>query len=126
MVSDDVIFEQTDTQLKLTLLVRLDSCYSHINSVEMQDGWISKLVEARKHKLSPLPMSDPSFFNSNVPRPTQTSINTRKVPPQVIAIKVLRSQWTISVTGRHRILANGVMIDGVSDEANYNNRRGFI
>lgn len=126
VVSDDVIFEQTDTQLKLTLLVRLDNCYSHINSVEMQDGWISKLVEARKHKLSSLPMSDPSFFNSNVPRPTQTSINTRKVPPQVIAIKVLRSQWTISVTGRHRILANGVMIDGVSDEANYNNRRGFI
>jgi len=126
LVSDDIMYEHTDAQLKLTLILRLTNCSSFINGVEMQDGWISKLVEARKRKLSTNPMSDPSFFDTATPGTSHNGVEDGKTPPQVIAIKVLRSQWTISVTGRRRTLANGVMIDGVSDEANYNSKRGFI
>ncbi|VEU22478.1 DEKNAAC103588 [Brettanomyces naardenensis] len=118
-VSDDLMYVVTDYGPKLTLLIHMDNCCTYINGAEMEENWIAKIIEARKmiDRDSETHEDGMEVDQRDLPHP---------IPPKVIAVKLLKSQWTISVVGRSRIWANALMYDGVLDERNFIKKRGFL
>ncbi|QPG74859.1 hypothetical protein FOA43_002195 [Brettanomyces nanus] len=123
VVSDDLMYELVNNKLpKLTLLVHMNQCCTYINGLEVQDDWISKLIDAKCDIAVTSPDAKySSEFSTDLPPPLK-----RRTPPKVIAVRLLKSQWKVSVAGRNKIWMNGVLCDGVLDEPNFNKKRGFL
>lgn len=109
-VSDDLMYENTNNHCKLTFLLHMEECAARLNGLDLGRDWIAKLIGK-----------------------TQVACNQRDDKmddgdgaPKVIAVRLLRSQWTVSVAGRSQILLNGVQLDGVLDEMNFSKSRGWL
>ncbi|GMM30215.1 Mrx16 protein [Martiniozyma asiatica (nom. inval.)] len=103
-VTDDYIYEEEliwgVSVSKLTLLIRMDKANGFINGNNMDNQWISSLINAALEKGN----------DKN----------------QVIEIKLTKSQWTINVQGRNKIWMDCVKFDGLTDVYYFNQSRKFL
>ena len=106
-VTDDYVYESEGGAHKLNVLIRMADSVGNLNGLAMESGWLDTLVK----------------INREV---TEEGAGIPGEDNKIVVVKLLKSQWMISVQGRKKIWMDGLKFEGFLDTTHFNQSRGLL
>lgn len=106
-VTDDYIYENEGGVQKLNVLIRMSDSVGKLNGLDMESGWLDTLIKVN---------GEGTDDKASIPGEDN----------KIVVIKLLKSQWKISVQGRKKIWMDGLKFEGFLDTTHFNQSRGML
>ncbi|GMF02025.1 unnamed protein product [[Candida] boidinii] len=115
---------------KVTMLIQLFNSVAILNGTKIKrKRWWRDLLEEKPKQLLEVQPPPPKCLDekTKVFGPMGTEVESEEIIiPDIIEIKVMKSQWHVTVSGPSRIWMNAVLIDGILNEEYFRESTSFI
>ncbi|OUM51361.1 hypothetical protein BVG19_g456 [[Candida] boidinii] len=115
---------------KVTMLIQLFNSVAILNGTKInRKRWWRDLLEEKPKQLLEVQPPPPKCLDekTKVFGPMGTEVESEEIIiPDIIEIKVMKSQWHVTVSGPSRIWMNAVLIDGILNEEYFRESTSFI
>ncbi|GAV28095.1 hypothetical protein PMKS-001563 [Pichia membranifaciens] len=106
-VTDDYIYESDGGAHKLNVLIRMADSVGKLNGLAMEAGWLDTLIKINREG-------------------TEDGAGIPGDDNKIVVVKLLKSQWMISVQGRKKIWMDGLKFEGFLDTTHFNQSRCLL